>query len=70
MNGFVRFVGDVCLMFYGLLLCCVLLRLSMCFLGGYLFVCFVSVLLRDVVCLFRVCVLCLWFVSCVCVLYE
>ena len=53
-------------MLYGFA-CIVLLWLSVLF-GFNWFVWFVCALLRDVMCLLRVCVLSLWFVSCVCVL--
>ena len=56
-----------CVMFYGLLSCCVLLWLSVFFGGFNMFVCFVCDLLCDVV--FVVCVLCFWCALCFCVSY-
>ena len=55
----------LCVMFY--MLVCILLWLIVLF-GFNWFVWFACALLRDVVGLFRVRVVCLWFVSCVCVL--
>ena len=54
-------------MSYGLCLCSVLLWSNVFVFVVKTLVCFVCDLLRDVVCLARVCDLCLWFVSCVCV---
>ena len=52
----------------GLILFCVLLWLSVFFLGFDRCVCFVCDVFRYVVWLFLVCALCLWIVPCVCML--